>query len=171
MGGLRAIEVIQIAAAALGILVSVYAVSIAQRDLWNVAVDTGQLIDDTVGRIRRRREIMRVLKHLGLFLGGVIITSWRVKHEPLLRQFALNAGANDYSSLVSYYTARITMTYVSLLTVTETIFEQFDRYKIGRLNDIAFARLRDETRLHAVRRDRRRTDPNVVIVVKPEDPT
>lgn len=166
MGGIQTIEVVQLGSALLGVIVSLYGIAYAQRDIWRLSEDDDATrIDDVTGRIRRRRCTMRLLKHAGMLLGGWIITNWRLHNESWLEHIAESFGAHDYTSLLSYYTARFTLTYVSVLTMIETLFERHDRYIVGRMSDVELRRAGIESELHALRQDRRRTDPNRPVLV------
>jgi hypothetical protein len=138
MGDILLVEWIQLGAAALGILVCLYALVLTQRDLLHLRkrLRPTSVVDDAVGRIRRRRETMRLLKHLGLFVGGWIITDWRVTHWDTIQSYA--GGPVTISILLSYYTARYTFTYVSLMTFIETMWERYDRWFVEKLNDAEY---------------------------------
>jgi hypothetical protein len=149
MGDILIVEWVQLGAAAAGIIVCIYALVLTRRDLARLRkrLRPTSMVDDAVGRIRRRREGMRLMKHLGLLLGGWIITDWRLKHWDTIQSYT--GGAITISVLLSYYTARYTFTYISLMTFIETLWERYDRWFIAQLSDVEYDSWRSShTRRH-----------------------
>lgn len=104
-------------------IICAYAIGLAQRDLHKLRLEGGSIIDEMVGAIRRRREVVRLIKHGTLLCSGLITAHWRI------------IEGYTYLPVISIYaTSRFGMTFVSFLMFLETVWERYDRFIIERMS-------------------------------------
>lgn len=115
------IEWVQLGSAAIGMTLCGIGIVMAFRDLNEIRLSGKNGLYALAAAVRRRREMMRFVKHTVMFVGGVIVVDWRLTQEVWPQSWAI------------YYTRNLTMTFVSVLMMCETIWEQYDRWVIGRM--------------------------------------
>jgi hypothetical protein len=136
--GVTAVEVVQLTAAVVGMVMSGWSYYMAIQRYRELLTAGTNGMSGYAARVRKRREGTRLLKHTLMLFGGWVALQWRMELDYDLPMFAV-------------YSRNVTLTLVSCLITKETIADYYDQKHLQEMDEAEYQR--------GLRGGRRVTDP------------